>query len=357
MTTITIMAGGTGGHVIPALAVADELAKRGVEVSWIGTEQGLESTLVRRAGIDFDAIKVKGVRGSGLKRKLILPWMLLTSMLQSAKIFRLRKPKAVLGMGGFVSGPGGLVAVLLGIPLVLHEQNTVAGLTNSWLGKMSKRVFSGFPQAIGLNQFVWVGNPVRDEIANLATPKLRLADRSGPLRILVIGGSQGASIFNECIPVALGRHEPQLFTVRHQCGKGNEQAVVARYDEASVHGEVSEFIDDMAQAYAWSDVVIGRAGAMTVSEICAAGVAALFVPYPYAVNDHQRKNAQYLSEHGGACLVDQADFSSGDGWVETLIDFKNNRGRLIEMATCARTLAKTDATLKVSTYCLEVAGA
>ncbi len=353
MSRMMVMAGGTGGHVMPALAVARCLRERGVEVRWMGNSDSLESTLAPAAGFELDTIRIRGIRRTGLLRKLALPFMLTTACFQALRIVHRRKPDVLLGMGGFVSGPGGLVAAALGKPLVLHEQNAVAGLTNRWLSKVASRALSGFPQAEGLANATWVGNPVRQDIAAIPSPSVRLTGREGSLRILVIGGSQGAQVFNRHLPGLLARTAVSSMEIRHQCGRGNAAEVEDAYKHAGLHAEVAEFIEDMAAAYAWSDMVICRAGAMTVAEICAAGAVALFVPYPYAVSDHQARNAEYLSEAEGAFCFRQEAFVRGD-WIESLVGLATDRSRLVAMAETARSMAQTDATERVADVCEEL---
>lgn len=354
MSRIMVMAGGTGGHVMPALAVAECLRERGVEVLWIGTANGLEAKLAPRAGFEFRIIHIKGLRQSGAVRMAVMPFLLAWAMLQALWIILRRRPDGVLGMGGFVSGPGGLVAGLLRTPLVVHEQNAVAGLTNRYMARFAGRVLSGFPEVRGLKKIAWVGNPVRREIINLPPPGARLAGRSGPLRLLVVGGSLGASVFNEHLPALLGRKAapgpaPEVW---HQCGRAGAGAVGARYLEVGIGCQVNGFIEDMAAAYAWCDLIICRAGAMTVAEVCAAGVAAILVPYPHAVNDHQTVNAAYLHSRAAARLVSQQDFIRGH-WLEALGPWQRRRTELVEMAEAARRLARPDAALAVARACLE----
>ena len=359
MTRVLVMAGGTGGHVMPALAVAERLREHGVEVLWIGAG-GVEAELVPKAGFELMRIRIKGARQSGLKRLLAMPFMLAWAMAQMARIIRRRQPDVALGMGGFVSGPGGLVAGLLRRPLVLHEQNTIAGLTNRSLARLrfATRVLSGFPAISGIDDFTWVGNPVRRDIIALPPPEARLAGRVGALRLLVVGGSRGAAVFNHHLPELLARAEVAV-EVRHQCGRSNREATEARYRDAGraeVSAEVAEFIDDMAAAYSWCDLVICRAGASTVSEVCAAGVAAIFVPYPHAVSDHQAANAAYLHAQSAAKLVRQDDFVRGE-WLNGLREFDRDRARLLTMAQAARQLAKPSAASAVAEICMEAANA
>ncbi len=356
MARIIVMAGGTGGHVIPALAVAKELIAQGVDVSWIGTRQGLEARLVVDAGIDFDSIDIKGLRKSGMTRKILLPFILLKAIVQTVCILLKRRPKAVLGMGGFVSGPGGLAAAALRLPIVLHEQNSVAGLTNRWLSRFSRRILTGFPSTEGFKQFQWLGNPVRAEIANIPTPERRLAGRTGALRLLVVGGSQGADIFNRHLPKLFATTPMPNIDVWHQSGANKGGGIGDAYLQSRIDCRINEFIDDMTAAYEWCDVVICRSGAMTVSEVCCAGVVAIFVPYQHAVDDHQAKNAAYMVSNNAAYMVREKEFVEGH-WLKILTRFEDNRKQLISMAQAARKLAKPRATGDVVAICLEAMNA
>lgn len=357
MTRLMIMAGGTGGHVIPALAVASELMRRDVTVSWLGTRQGLESRLVPEAKIDFDEIAIKGLRGSSIFRKAAMPAMILRAMLQAFVVIRSRNPDVVLGMGGFVAGPGGLVAAMLRKPIVLHEQNTVAGLTNRWLAKLSRSILTGFPEAQGLRHFQWVGNPVTESVRQIKEPGVRIFERRGALRVLVAGGSQGASVFNEHLPELLKESSARHIEVWHQCGKQTEEeALAARYRQCGIACRVTVFINNMADAYAWSDIVICRAGAMTISEICCAGVCAMFVPYPLAVDDHQTRNAAYLCSRNAAIMASQEDFLRGT-WLPQFNQLAASSERRRELAVAAHALARPNAAAVVADKCMEVCGA
>jgi UDP-N-acetylglucosamine--N-acetylmuramyl-(pentapeptide) pyrophosphoryl-undecaprenol N-acetylglucosamine transferase len=345
-----IMAGGTGGHVMPALAVAKKLQQRGMEVRWIGHADGLEATLVPEAGFELDSIRIKGLRQSGIIRKLIMPFMLVQACFQALIIILKHRPDAVLGMGGFVSGPGGLVAALLRKPLLVHEQNAVAGLTNRGLSLFTTQVLSGFPIARGIDEVQWVGNPVRQQILDIPAPSERLKGRDGPLRILVVGGSQGAQVFNVQLPGLFYQAQLRGVEVWHQCGRGNLKSVKDAYKHSGIKARVEEFVDDMGAAYAWSDIVICRAGAMTVSEICAAGAVALFVPYPYAVNDHQTVNASYLAKAGAAMSLSQGKFVAGK-WTKKFSALEKDRRQLVKIASKARAMAKPDAANRVADIC------
>jgi len=306
MKRLMIMAGGTGGHVYPALAVADLLSQRQVEIVWLGTRNGLEARAVPAAGYPIEWINVKGLRGKGLSGWLLSPWLILRASTEAFLIIRRRRPDALLGMGGFVSGPGGLMATLLRLPLMVHEQNAIAGLTNRWLSKLAARVFTGFPGV--LSRAEHLGNPLRQGfIDNAATADAAIGNRR--VRLLVVGGSQGARALNEVVPRAVASIRSELRPqVRHQTGRGSGEFVESAYQAVGVDAQIDEFIDDMASAYRWADLVVCRAGAMTVAEVCAAGVAALFVPFPFAVGDHQTANARYLADQRAAVVMQQDDF-------------------------------------------------
>jgi len=351
---VLIAAGGTGGHVYPALAVAEELRRQGVPVTWLGTRRGIEARVVPANGIAIDWVTIQGLRGTGLLGWALLPFRLLVAMFQSWRVMRRRRPGTILAMGGFVAGPAGLVARLGRRRLVVHEQNAIAGLTNRWLALIADTVLCGLPGAFGaLPGARHVGNPVRAAIQAIAAPAERLAGRSGRLRLLIVGGSQGARVFNEVVPQALARlpagSRPD---VRHQSGGGAATATAERYRAAGVEAQVSEFIEDMASAYAWSDLVLCRAGAMTVAEIAAAGVAAILVPFPHAADDHQSANARYLVEREAAVLMPQSGFGPAQ-LAELLAGFSDNRSLLQRMAEHARGCAMPDAAEAVASLCME----
>jgi len=361
MKTLLIMAGGTGGHVIPALAVAGVLRERGVNIVWMGTQQGIEAELVPAAGIELKLLDVKGIRGNGLLRKLAAPLVLLRAAAQAVSIIRSIKANAVLGMGGYVSGPGGLMAWLLRRPLVLHEQNAVAGTTNKILAPLARCVLTGFPSVSALPSGEYIGNPVRPEIIGIEAPEQRLDAQKTGLKVLVIGGSQGAKIFNEKLPALFHELQEKLgdeakLSVTHQCGRGNQSMVEVAYNEHGQAAQVYEFIQDMAAAYRTADLVVCRAGAMTVAEVAAAGVVALFVPLPYAIDDHQYYNAMSLVKNNAAMCVRQDEFVEG-AWIEDLRDLAANRAQLIEMANKARACARPDATVEAADRCMEVMNA
>jgi UDP-N-acetylglucosamine--N-acetylmuramyl-(pentapeptide) pyrophosphoryl-undecaprenol N-acetylglucosamine transferase len=355
MSRVVVMAGGTGGHVFPALAVARALRARGVEITWLGTRRGLEARVVPAAGLGIEMawLDIRGVRRSGLAGWLALPFSLARAMWQAARVFRKQHPHAALSFGGFVSGPGGLVAWLTRTPLVIHEQNAIAGMTNKWLGYVAERVLCGFPGAFGASVAAHhVGNPVRDEIRALPEPEARFATRRGRLRLLVVGGSQGARAFNDVVPQALrAMPEGARPEVRHQCGRDQREATDRAY--AGIAGvQVSEFVEDMAEAYGWADLVLCRAGAMTVAELAAAGVGAILVPYPHAVDDHQSANARYLETHGAAMLLPQTELTPAR-LAEVLTELAASRDTLIRMARAARGADMPDATEACVQECVE----
>lgn len=348
--TLLIMAGGTGGHIFPALVVGEQMREQGWRVVWLGNPDGMEARLVPQHGFEMVWLKFGALRGKGLMRKLLLPFNLLRGFWQAQQAVRQVQPDVVLGMGGYISFPGGMMASLLGKPLVLHEQNSVAGLANRVLSGVADRVATGFPEVF--KKGVWVGNPVRPEIAAIAPPAERMAGREGALRLLVIGGSLGAQALNEVIPqgmALLGANElPQIV---HQAGEKHIEVLKAAYAASGVSAHCVSFIDDMAGAYEWADLVICRAGALTVAELAAAGVASILVPFPHAVDDHQTGNAKFLVNVGGAFLMPQSEMSA-----DAIALIRNySRGQLLEMAEKARSLAKPEATQGVANICAESA--
>ena len=355
MSTLMIMAGGTGGHVYPALAVAHTLQADGVNVFWLGTRQGIEARVVPENDIDVEWISISGIKGRGLFALVSAPFKIIYAMLQTAAIIYRRRPAAALGMGGFVSGPGGLMTRLLRVPLLIHESNAVVGLTNKWLAKIANEVLVGFPDVLAGNRHRhYVGNPVRESIAALPSPEQRLQGRSGRLHLLVVGGSLGAQVLNETVPAALASMDSVIRPeVLHQAGRGKLEATLNVYDEFAVEVNCREFIDDMAAAYLWADLVICRAGAMTVAEIAAAGVAAIFVPYPYAIYDHQTLNARFLSDKKAAIHISQDRFSD-ENLAAVLVELANDRPCLMGLSRRARRNALTDATRHVADICKEV---
>ncbi len=356
---ILVMAGGTGGHVYPALAVARALEARSREVVWLGTRRGLESKIVPAAGIEIEWINVRGLRRKGLRSLLAAPFQVMGALVQSLGVMHRRRPAAVLGMGGFVAGPGGLAAWLTRRPLLIHEQNAVAGLTNRLLARLARVVLQAFPGSFNSRIAAeTVGNPVREDIAAVAPPADRYPGHAGPLRLLVLGGSQGALALNTTVPAALallpGDRRP---VVRHQCGSLTLEAARAAYAEHSVDAELVPFIDDMAAAYAWADLVVCRAGALTVAELCAVGLPAVFVPYPAAVDDHQTANARPMAEAGAAVIVDERDLT--DRLLADLLGawLDHPRGTARSGPVRARALARPDALPRIADLCLELAGA
>jgi len=351
---VLIMAGGTGGHVFPALAVAGELRERGIEVSWLGTRRGIEAELVPGADIPIRFIDVVGLRGkSGVVGKLQAPFGLLKALWQAFRVIRSVGPQCVLGFGGFASGPGGLAARLLGKPLVIHEQNAVAGTTNKILEKLATRVLQAFPNALAQGEHC--GNPVRREISALEAPQSRLSltGAQGP-QLLVLGGSLGALAINQVLPEALALlPEQQRPTVLHQCGEKHLAATRQGYQAAGVTAEVVAFVDDMAAAYGAASFVICRAGALTVSELTAAGLGALLIPYPHAIDDHQSENARWLVANDAGLMMQQKELNPRAlaSLLETLFA---NPQRVVAMAIAARALALPDAVATVADVCEEV---
>lgn len=331
------MAGGTGGHVFPGLAVAKQLQQQGWEIRWLGTADRMEAELVPKHGIEIDFIKVKGLRGQGIVRLLKAPLQIANAILQARKHIKKWQPDVVLGMGGYVSGPGGIAAWLSGIPVVLHEQNAVAGMTNQWLSRIAKKVFQAFPGAFPSAEVV--GNPVREDVVALADPSERLAERNGPVRILVMGGSQGARILNETLPEVMAKLGTG-FEIRHQAGKNNAAEVAEHYKRAAVeNAQVTEFIDDVANAYQWADLLVCRSGALTVSEVSAAGVGAIFVPFMHK-DRQQALNADHLVECGAARMIEQPQLTA-DKLADMIAGL--SREELLYMAGQARSVAKLDA--------------
>ncbi|MDR2186639.1 MAG: undecaprenyldiphospho-muramoylpentapeptide beta-N-acetylglucosaminyltransferase [Azonexus sp.] len=348
--TILIMAGGTGGHIFPALAVAGKMRDAGWRVAWLGNPDGMEARLVAPQGFEMVWIRFAALRGKGLARKFLLPLNLLRAFAQALRALRRVRPDVALGMGGYITFPGGMMAALTGVPLVLHEQNAVAGLANRVLARVADRVLSGFPDV--LPKAEWLGNPVRDEIAALPPPAERFAGRHGALRLLVIGGSLGARALNETVPQAMALltadEQPEIV---HQAGEKMIDELKANYAAVGVAAHCVPFIEDMAGAYAWADLVICRAGALTVAELAAAGVASILVPYPHAVDDHQTLNARFLASVGGAFLLPQEELSADN--IALIRNY--SRCQLLEMAAKARSLARPEAAGDAAFACAEAA--
>lgn len=349
--SVLIMAGGTGGHVFPALAVAERLRAEGWQVIWLGTRRGIEARVVPAAGFDIEWLPVAGLRGKGVTTLLLAPFRLVRAGFAALRVLRRVRPAVVLGMGGFASGPGGAVAWATRRPLVIHEQNAIAGFTNRVLARVARRVLVAFPGTLAREEVV--GNPVRDAFAALPPPRERFSSRSGPLRILVVGGSLGARALNETVPRALGALTAE-FEVRHQCGRGDADAVRAAYREHGVSANVDAFIEDMASAYAWADLAICRAGAMTIFELAAAGLGSVLVPFPHAVDDHQTANARYLADADAAVILQERDMTAER--LAEVVSALLDRSRLSAMAERAATKARPNATEQVASACMALAG-
>ncbi|MCP1673855.1 UDP-N-acetylglucosamine--N-acetylmuramyl-(pentapeptide) pyrophosphoryl-undecaprenol N-acetylglucosamine transferase [Natronocella acetinitrilica] len=353
---VMIMAGGTGGHVFPGLAVARRLIDEGVPVVWLGTQKGLEARVVPEAGIPVEWLQVAGLRGNGLLGWVMAPLRIARAVLQAMRVLRRVRPRCVLGLGGYVSGPGGFAAWAMRCPLVIHEQNAIAGLTNRLLSRVASRVLCAFPGAFAAcPEAIVVGNPVRDEILALAD-NLQSGRQDGmPLQVLVVGGSLGAQILNEVVPASLAllptNERP---VVRHQAGSRTLSVAEAAYRQHGVSAEITAFIDDMAAAYAWADLVVCRAGALTISELAAVGRPAVLVPLPHAVDDHQTANARVLADAGAAWLLPQSTLTA-EGLAEVLADVTHRPELLADMAARSRTVARHDAAGQVAKACLEVA--
>lgn len=349
--TIMIMAGGTGGHIFPALAVADYLRAKNWRIIWLGAPKSMEAELVPQHGYEMVHVRFSGLRGKGLLRKLMLPLNLLLALIQSGAALLRHRPDVVLGMGGYITIPGGIMAALMRRPLLIHEQNSIAGLSNKVLARLAARVLSGFPHVLPTAE--WCGNPVRDSIATLPGPDVRYAARSGVLNLLVLGGSLGAQAINECVPQALALlPQTSRHNVLHQTGKQHLESVRTAYQQVAVTAESRPFLNDMAQHYAWADIVICRAGALTIAELAAAGVASILIPFPFAVDDHQTANARFLSERGAAALLPQTEMKP-----QPLANLLQGitRERALSMAQSARQLAKPEAARCVAQVCMELA--
>jgi UDP-N-acetylglucosamine--N-acetylmuramyl-(pentapeptide) pyrophosphoryl-undecaprenol N-acetylglucosamine transferase len=352
---VMILAGGTGGHIFPGLALAHALRERGTPVLWLGAEGGMETRLVPQHDIPIDTIAVQGVRGKGIAALLAAPFKLWSAVRAASQTLRERQPRIVVSFGGYAAGPGGLAARLAGVPLIVHEQNRAPGLTNRVLAKFARRVLTGFPGSFADTQEQVVGNPVRAEIAAIAPPAERFAARDGKVRLLVLGGSQGARALNVALPKALRTIGTNSLEVRHQCGEKLLAAAQQAYADAGVPASVEAFIADMAAAYAWADLVVCRAGALTLAELCAAGVGAVLVPFPAAVDDHQTRNAEFLVERGAALLV-----AEGAGFEQRLVDALRpllaDAAKRRALADAARALARPDAAQRIADIVLQEVG-
>ncbi len=352
---VLIMAAGTGGHIFPGLAVARKLTEKDIEVAWLGTPAGLENQLLSETEYPLYRIDIRGLRGKGIKGWLLAPLRVFQAMRQANKIINEVAPSVVLSMGGYVAGPGGLVARWRGIPLLIHEQNRVPGLTNNLLSRFATTIFQGFPDSFPKSKgALTAGNPVRQSIIDIPDPQQRLQARSGALRILVLGGSQGAESLNRLLPAAIaGLPSEQPVIVRHQAGKGRAGDTRDRYITGSITAEVSDFIADMAAAYSWADLVVCRAGALTVAEVAATGLAALFIPYPAAVDDHQTRNAEYLAAVDAARILQEAGLDA-QNLCQQLMGITGNREKLYQMAINGRKMALPGAAEVVAERCREL---
>lgn len=355
---ILIMAGGTGGHVFPALAVANAMKKRGFTVEWLGTRRGMEAEIVPKAGFPIHFISVTGLRREGILKRLLAPFRLMLALFQALLVIYRFKPNVVLGMGGFASGPGGVAAWLLRVPLVIHEQNAIAGFTNGLLARIATRVLEGFPGSFqkikAIRGVICTGNPVREELLQVPTPEQRLEEREGPLNILILGGSQGAKALNELCPeaFALIATSERPF-IKHQTGAISRESTEYAYKSANVLARVEPFIHDMAGAYAWADLVICRAGALTVAELTAVGVGSILVPFPYAVDDHQTYNGRFLEQDAAAKMIAQTVLNPAL-LADIIVGLSRNRQKILAMALAAKGLSKPDALEKVVAQCIMV---
>lgn len=352
---VLIMAGGTGGHIFPGLAVASYLRENGVEVHWLGTSQGLESRLVSEANIPLHLITIGGLRGKGIKTLLTAPFKITAAVMQSRRIIKEINPDVVIGMGGFASGPGGLASWLVHRPLIIHEQNAKAGYTNKMLAYFAKYILEGFPSAFKpkINVII-IGNPVRAEIENLPPPQARLNPVHSPFRLLVLGGSLGAQALNEAVPKALSQlkinERPEVF---HQTGDKHFEVTKKTYESMGVQANLAPFVKDMAQAYAWADIVLCRAGALTVSELCVVGLGAIFVPFPYAVDDHQTANASFMVDNEAALCIQQTELTE-TRLADIVRQFSKSPERCLVMAQAAYQLRKVNVVEKIFKICQEV---
>ena len=351
---VLIMAGGTGGHIFPGLAVADLLRQRDIPVRWLGAKGGMETQKVPAAGIDLDVVEITGLRGKGKMRWIRMPLMLIKAVWQARKLLEANRPGCAISFGGYAAAPGGIAAWTKGIPVVVHEQNRIPGLTNQLLTRFSRKILQGFPGTFPLEtRAINCGNPVRSDVEAIEEPKKRFADRSSPVRILITGGSQGAQVLNQVIPEALARLPGYLSVeIRHQAGGNRLEEAQQAYATAGVSAKVEPFIDDMAEAYAWADLVICRSGALTVSELAAAGLGAVLVPFAHAVDDHQTRNAEYLSSAGAAIIISQKSMDAKTV-ANALAPIISDRNTLLSMAVAARSMTLPRAAEKVVEACSE----
>jgi len=350
---VMLLAGGTGGHIFPALAVAAVLRQRGIRVRWLGAYGAMETHIVPKHGIELDALPISALRGKSWRTLLAAPFRLIRAMWVASGLLRRHKPRAVVAFGGFASAPGGMAAWLHRLPLFVHEQNRAPGLTNRILAKGAHQVLCGFPATFHHGPVIVTGNPVRAEIAAISAPEQRLAGRNGPLRLLIIGGSQGAQVLNQTVPHALAALAPgQIIDVWHQSGEKLHAATQQAYREAGVQARIEPFVQDMAQAYKWADIVICRAGASTLAELCAVGIGSVLVPFALAVDDHQTRNAQYLCEHGAAHLLTQ-DENLASRLHHVLSELVANPKQRLQLAVAARQLALPKAAAHIADIILE----
>lgn len=355
LARVLIMAGGTGGHIFPGLAIAKKMREEGIEVNWLGTQQGVEAKWVPEADIPIHFISISGVRGKGIKDQILAPFRIMVALVQSILIIRKLKPDVVIGLGGFVSGPGGLACWILGTKLVIHEQNAKPGSTNKLLSKIANRILEAFPDTFKHRRNVYtVGNPVRAEILCLPSPDQRFTHAEPVQRLLVLGGSLGAQAINLLLPKALATlPEAKRPAILHQTGEKHLADTQKAYEMVGVKGEIVPFIVEMDKAYSWADVVLCRAGALTITELCAVGLGAILVPFPYAIDDHQTANAQFMANQQAAIVVQQADLSV-ESLAQLLEKVVNSSGECIKMAKAAYTLREADATDKIINICKEI---
>jgi UDP-N-acetylglucosamine--N-acetylmuramyl-(pentapeptide) pyrophosphoryl-undecaprenol N-acetylglucosamine transferase len=351
---VLIMAGGTGGHIFPGLAVAESLHGHGIAVRWLGASGAMECQRVPAAGIELDTVDITGLRGKGIGRWLLMPWRLVRAVYHAFRLMGLRRPACAISFGGYAAGPGGLAAWLRGIPLLVHEQNRIPGMTNRVLAKLAKNVLQAFPGTWKKSLDAQTcGNPVRKPVVSLESPDQRLSGRTGAIRLLITGGSQGAQFLNQIIPSALDLLPPgEQPEIRHQAGEGRQEETSKKYREMGIEAEVCEFIDDMAGAYGWADLVVCRSGALTVSELAAAGVAAILVPFPFAVDDHQSRNAEFLVEAGAAEMMPEASCDP-ESMAAVLSRLFASRGEQLRMACAARAVSVPDSAERVAAVCME----
>ncbi len=357
VTRVMIASGGTGGHVFPALAVANELRERGVTVTWLGTQKGMENRVVPEANIELDRISALGFRGKGLIAKLAALRGFNIGCIQALKIIRHRKPQVVLGMGGYVTAPAGLMARVLRIPLVIHEQNRVIGTANKLLSKLAIKIMQAFPDTFPTqDKVILTGNPLRSEIINLVETQTDDRRQANAVHLLIVGGSQGARALNQIVPQAIAVTAITGLEVIHQCGEQWVDETSQQYKQLGINARVNAFITDMAASYQWADLVICRAGAMTVSELAAVGLPSILVPYPFAIDDHQTSNARYLADAGAAVLIQENQLTA-DRLGQQLAQLLNDSQALLTMRAALKPLALIGATNQVATICLQEAAA